>query len=178
MCLFVWTVLIHYVCCGRASCSGFSPSSKESEEHVRPDELNWSRGEGENPSVRYLADTQWLSRSQTTRLDYFCPCSLDRVQCVWLLHTAKGVLTGLALVGHPADRRAASTRADADCNSTSKGAAASCGWSDKTALQCKNVNDQGLCCFRWKNIYRAKWERVKEPKWVYGCLWYFTIKAP
>lgn len=35
-------------------------------------------------------------------------------------------------------------RADADYNSTSKGATPSCGWSDKTALQCKNVNDH--CC--------------------------------
>lgn len=52
----------------------------------------------------------------------------------------------LAVAGHPADTadvQLAGTQANAVYNSTSKGAAASCGWSDKTALQCKNVNDQG-----------------------------------
>ena len=59
------------------------------------------------------------------------------------------------VVGHPTDRLAICTRAGADYNSTSKGAAASCGWSDKTALQCKNVNDQDCAAFG-EYIYRAK----------------------
>lgn len=62
-------------------------------------------------------------------------------------------------------------RADVDYNSTSKRAAALCGWSDKTALQCKNVNDQGCAAFDGR-IYiepsESVWKRLSGCMVVYG----------